>query len=185
MPFSSTEVDGDPTSFGFFGTGLSVSNFTFTNLLDLTDCIGSITFSNLPPYRYHVKIQMFRISSTSFGTDLTFAFSGVTGSYFNRDYLTNAGYMLDEVDYEPTLEPEGPAPINSNTSNSRSLLIDFYMTVTSTTNSATLTLTKTGDFPSLNVASQNGLFTIVCVGPSTVAADEVLNFVDDLTYGPG
>jgi len=185
LPFSSTLVDSYPTSFGFFGSGLSSSNFIFTNLLDATDCIGSITFNNLPCYRYHVKFQLFRIDATSFGTDLSYAFTGVTGSYFNREYQDDAQYMLDEVDYIPTLEPEGPAFLNSNTSNSRSLLIDFYMTVTSVSNSATMTLTKTGDFPSLDVYSQNGLFTISCVGPSTDPSLEILNFVDDLIYGPG
>lgn len=186
MPFSSTLISGNPTSFGFFGSGLSASNFTFTNLLDATDCIGSVTFSNLPAYRYHVKFQLFRSSATSFGTDLAYAFTGLSGVYFNRDYPNNDNYLLDEVTYTTALDPIGPEySLNSNTSNFRSLHIDFYMTCTSSTNSATLTFTKSGDFPSLNVSSQNGLFTIVCVGPSTQASDDVLNFVDDLNFQPG
>jgi len=93
--------------------------------------------------------------------------------------------MLDEVDYDTSLGPDGPDVMNSIVSTSRQVCIDFYFTTTSATNSFTITITYPGSFPSLDEDSQNGLFTCSCVGPSTLAAADELNFVDDLNYQPG
>jgi len=184
LPYSSTVVSSYPTLFGSFGSGLSASNFSFNNVVDAVDCVGDIVVSNVPLGRFHLQWMVYRTSATSFGASPTYALNSVTNVYFNRDY-NSPNYLLDEVTYISSLGPEGPEPLNSINSTERTLVIDFYFTTTSTTNSFTLRITKPGAFPSLDVASQNGLFTCVCVGPSTVQNAGDLNFVDDLNYEPG
>jgi hypothetical protein len=176
LPYSSTSVAGHPTLFGSFGGRLSASNFNFYNIVDLTDCKGAITFTDIPMGRYHTSLTFFRNSSTSFASPLTYSIGAETNVYFNRDYADSA-YMLDEVAYGTGLPPVGPGSVYSVGSSYRNLVIDFYFTTTSNTNDFTLTLTYPGSFPSLDVNSQNGLFTCVQVGPSTVASAGELNFV--------
>jgi hypothetical protein len=184
LPYSDSLVGGYATLYKSFGTGLSSSNFVFTNVVDATNCIGNIHFVDLPLGRFHAKFQIFRSDATSFGTSLSYNATNETNVYFNRDYSVDYDFLLDESAYALDAEAIGPRTMNSVVSNERTITIEIYFTTTDLTNDFDLTITNAGSFPGLAQNSQNGLFTCVCVGPSSPAVDGYHNFVDDLNYIP-
>ncbi len=168
------------TSYGFYGSGLSTSNFNFTNEIRSPGVQGNIELINIPSGRYRVSYQIFR-SSTSAVSTLTVAIVSRSNLYFNWSTPADMDYMFDDTAnslYDP---PTGPGTLYSTTTYGN-FMFDAYFTSLGSGN-LELSFYRDTDYATNTGTEQNALFTLVKVGPSAVSGSMTDNFVDDEIAG--